>query len=80
MNDRPRLELERSEDFVSSLDPVSQLWRWAGAVDVWIAAGLHRPWRVVSESRTYGEWDERGQAETFLELLVAGNPHLRRLV
>jgi hypothetical protein len=61
--------------YVATRNPVG-----SGAVDVWIAAGLRRPWRVVSESRTYGEWDDRGDAERFLELLVEGNSHLRRLV
>lgn len=47
--------------------------------DVWIAIGLRRRWRVVSELRTFGEWDEQSEAVRFLELLVDGNPNLRRL-
>lgn len=46
---------------------------------VWIAQGLHRRWRVVSESRSFGEWDDGDAARSFLELLVAGNDDLERL-
>lgn len=80
MSDRPELEVKLRDELEVALKPAATASSWSGAVDVWIAAGLHRPYRVVSDRRTYGEWDELGQAEAFLELLIAGNPHLRRLV
>jgi hypothetical protein len=46
---------------------------------VWVAAGLKRRWRVVSELRTYGEWDRVADAYAFLGLLLEGNPNLTRL-
>lgn len=49
-------------------------------VDVWLASGLRCEYRVVSETVTFGEWDDAEKALRFLELLVAGNPQLRRLV
>lgn len=47
--------------------------------DVWLAKGLHLPWRVCSIDHTYGEWENLAAAEQFLDLLVVGNPDLRRL-
>lgn len=74
------IEAAVERGFVDELAAAVYVATRSGAVDVWIAAGLRRPWRVVSERRTYGEWEQREQADAFLELLVAGNPHLRRLV
>lgn len=48
-------------------------------VEVWIATGLRRRWRVVSEHRTFGEWDRLADAVAFVDLLVAGNPDMTRL-
>lgn len=47
--------------------------------DVWIATGLVKRWRVVSEYRTYGEWDDLTDALLFLQLLVDGNDNLQRI-
>lgn len=47
--------------------------------EVWIARGLHGGWRVRSESRVFGEWVERDDAEAFAKLLIAGNPQLERI-
>jgi hypothetical protein len=64
---------------------VNELHRLAGGlfgpptVDVWIAHGLRRRYRVVSIGVTYGEFDELDEAERFIELLVLGNPDLARL-
>lgn len=49
------------------------------AEEVWIAMGLHKPWRVVSLARTFGEFDDLDDARALLELLVKGDPSLRRL-
>lgn len=49
-------------------------------VDVWLCAGLRRPYRVCSDTHTYGEFDRLDEAREFCRLLVAGNPDtLRRL-
>lgn len=47
--------------------------------DVWIAQGLSSGYRVVSEFRQFGQWAELADAVAFIELLVAGNPNLRRI-
>lgn len=47
--------------------------------DVWIGQGVTAAYSVVSQFRTFGQWTELADAVAFLELLVAGNPNLRRL-
>jgi hypothetical protein len=64
---------------VADLDPCSLSLSAQPVEDVWVARGLRHDWRVVSEFRTFGEWDELCDAHAFLELVVAGNPNLRRL-
>lgn len=48
-------------------------------VEVWIASGLRRRWRICSLDQTFGEFDELADAHAFLTLLVLGNPTYRRL-
>lgn len=49
-------------------------------IEVWVAQGLREtPWRVTDGSNTYGQFMNRDDAVDFLDLLVLGNPHLRRL-
>lgn len=47
---------------------------------VWICAGIDKPWRVASESRTFGEFHEIANAQKFLWLLLLGNDDLEPLV
>jgi hypothetical protein len=48
--------------------------------DVWMCAGLRRPYRICSASTVYGEFDRLDDARDFWRLLVDGNPDtLRRL-
>jgi len=47
--------------------------------EVWIAVGLRKPHRVCSLEQTFGEFDTVMDAQTFLHLLLIGNPQLRKL-
>jgi hypothetical protein len=51
----------------------------AELVEVWLALGQHRRWRVRSAEHTYGEWDRLDDAQAFLRLLVTGNLELVEL-
>ena len=46
---------------------------------VWVAIGLRKPWRVVSERRTFGEFDDPADSRTLRDLLIAGNDGLEGL-
>lgn len=48
--------------------------------EVWVANGLRKPWRICSNGRAFGEFDRLEDANTFIHLLVLGDPSLRRLV
>lgn len=48
-------------------------------VEVWIATGLRRRYRVCSMEETFGEWDSLPQAQAFMGLLLEGNPNMVRL-
>lgn len=75
-------ELVRTLDDVAALrgrQAVHADIKPAPKVEVWIAVGLRRRWRVVSLGHTYGEWDELGDATRFLYLLADGNPDLEVL-
>ena len=39
---------------------------------IWLAQGVEKPWRVCSNLRTYGEYDDIWSAEALLSLMVAG--------
>ena len=39
---------------------------------VWIAQGIEKRYRVVSNLRTYGEFDSRFSAEALIGFLIAG--------
>jgi hypothetical protein len=64
------IELEHQVDDVA----VAEL------VEVWLALGMGRRWRVRSAEQTFGEWDRLEDAQAFLRLLVAGNPQYVELV
>lgn len=70
---------EAIESSVAELEPSSLSLSAQEREYVWIAAGLLRKWRVVSEFRTFGEYDRVADAYGFLGLLLEGNPNLRRL-
>lgn len=41
---------------------------------IWIATGLSKRFRVCSNDRNYGEFEELGNARALKQLLIAGNP------
>lgn len=65
-------------DAARTTRPVS-LSATVATTEVWIAAGLRKPWRICSIERTYGEFDRLADAHEFIRLLVLGDPTLRRL-
>lgn len=75
-------ELERG-DIPAEPMPSATDWRARRAegpsVEVWIANGLRKRWRVVSIDHTFGEWEDYSSAQLFADLLVQGNPDYRRL-
>ncbi len=73
-SDAPQLVV----DAIAELDPCDLALSSQESEYVWVAAGLKRRWRVVSELRTFGEWDRLADAYGFLGLLLEGNPNLRR--
>ena len=48
-------------------------------VEVWIATGLRRPWRVVSITETLAEFEQLETAQAYLALLVEGRDDLKAL-
>lgn len=45
--------------------------------EVWLCAGIDRPYRITSWRRDYGEFNSMDDALDFKRLLLLGNPDLR---
>jgi hypothetical protein len=49
------------------------------AEQVYLCAGVSKPYRIASTARTYGEFNHLEDARDFMRLLLLGNPDLELL-